>query len=264
MRGARPTMNFSMKKFNFLYSLAAIALMWAVWMIAAAAVKNEFLIAPVGSSVRQFFKLFAEPFFWRVLGHTLARTVAAYLISFAAALGCACLAVAFKPFAAFMRPITAFFRTLPTMAVLLLLLVWLTPRTAPVAVALLVLFPMTYSQLSEAIGGVDGELLQMAKVYGLPVRRRIANIYIPHLAPLALAQTGANLSFGLKLIISAEVMASTRTALGGMISEAQAYINLPRIAALTLVAVALGILIEFVFRAVANKAFSWKRAVNID
>lgn len=251
-----------MKKLNFLYSLAAIVLMWVVWLIAAAAVKNEYLIAPVGSSVKQFFMLFAEPFFWRAIGHTLARTVVAFLISFVLALGCACLAVAFKPFAAFMRPVTAFFRTLPTMAVLLLILVWLTPRSAPVAVAMLVLFPMIYTQLSEGIAGVDGELLQMAKVYEIPLLRRLTGIYLPHLAPLALNQTGAGLSFGLKLIISAEVMASTRTALGGMISEAQAYINLPRIAALTLVAVVFGIVIEFVFRVIADYSFGWKRAVN--
>lgn len=253
-----------MKKLNFLYSLAAIALMWVVWLIAAAAVKNEYLIAPVGASVKEFFALFESAFFWRALGHTFARTVVAFLISFVLALACACLAVAFKPFAAFMRPVTAFFRSLPTMAVLLLILVWLTPRTAPVAVAMLVLFPMIYTQLSEGIAGVDGELLQMAKVYKIPLRRRLTCIYLPHLAPLALEQTGAGLSFGLKLIISAEVMASTRTALGGMLSEAQAYINLPKMAALTLAAVVLGILIEIVFRVIAGLSFGWKRAVKYD
>ncbi len=253
-----------MKKINFLYSLAAIALMWVVWLIAAAAVKNEYLIAPVGASVKEFFTLFENAFFWRALLQTFARTIVAFLISFALALVCACLAVAFKPFAAFMRPVTAFFRTLPTMAVLLLILVWLTPRTAPVAVAMLVLFPMIYSQLSDGIAGIDGGLLQMAKVYGIPLSRRLTSIYLPHLAPIALEQTGAGLSFGLKLIISAEVMASTRTALGGIISEAQAYINLPRIAALTLVAVVLGVLIEIVFRVIADNAFGWKRAVKYD
>ncbi len=238
--------------------------MWIVWLIAAAAVQNEYLIAPVGASVKEFFALFANAFFWRALGNTFARTLVAFLISFVTALLCACLAVAFKPFAAFMRPVTAFFRTLPTMAVLLLILVWLTPRTAPVAVAVLVLFPMIYTQLSEGIAGVDGELLQMAKVYKIPASRKITSIYLPHLAPLALNETGAGLSFGLKLIISAEVMASTRTALGGMISEAQAYLNLPKMAALTLVAVVFGILIEIVFRIVANCAFGWKRAVKYD
>lgn len=253
-----------MKKFNFLYSLAAIILMWVVWLIAAAAVKNEYLVAPVGASLKEFFALFANAFFWRALGQSFARTLVAFLISFVLALACACLAAAFKPFAAFMRPVTAFFRTLPTMAVLLLILVWLTPRTAPVAVAMLVLLPMIYSQLSEGIAGVDGELLQMAKVYEIPLHRRLTCIYLPHLAPLALTQTGAGLSFGLKLIISAEVMSSTRTALGGMLSEAQAYINLPKIAALTLVAVVLGILIELIFRVVADYAFGWKRAVKYD
>ena len=253
---------FTDKKFNIFYSLFAVALMWAVWLIAAATVKNEYLIAPVGQSVKEFFALFGEPFFWRALGWTFLRAIAAFAISFVLALACACLAAAFKPFAAFMRPVVALFRTLPTMAVLLLILVWFTPRTAPVAVAFLVLFPMSYTQLSDGLAGVDGELLQMAKVYKMPLSRRLACIYIPHLAPIAVAQTGANLSFGIKLIISAEVMWSTRTALGGMISEAQAYINLPRMVALALVAVVLGIVIEIVFRVLADYAFGWKRAVN--
>lgn len=248
------------EKFNIIYSVFAVALMWAVWLIAGAAVKNEFLVAPFAPSLREFFTLFGEAFFWRALGSTILRTIICYAISFVLALGCACLAVAFKPFAAFMRPIAAFFRTLPTMAVLLLILVWLTPRTAPAAVAFLVLFPMTYSQLSTCISGVDGELLQMAKVYRFTAKQKFACIYLPHVAPTALELTGANLSFGLKLIVSAEVMASTYTALGGMMSEAQAYVDLPRLAALTLVSVVFGILIEIAFRILAKGLFKWKRA----
>lgn len=238
--------------------------MWAVWLIVGAAVRNDYLVAPFAPSMREFFTLFARGFFWRALGATFLRTLIAFLISFALALICACLACVFKPFAAFMRPVAAFFRTLPTMAVLLLILVWLTPRTAPVAVAFLVLFPMTYSQLSTSISGVDGELLQMAKVYKLNVKQRLACIYLPHVAPEALALTGANLSFGLKITVSAEVMASTYTALGGMMSEAQAYVNLPRLAALTLVAVVLGILLELAFRLLSKVIFRRKRAVKND
>lgn len=248
------------EKFNIIYSVFAVAVMWAVWLIAGAAVKNDFLVPPFLSSAREFFALFGKAFFWRALGATLLRTLITYAVSFVLALGCACLATAFKPFAAFMRPVAAFFRTLPTMAVLLLILVWLTPRTAPAAVAFLVLFPMTYSQLSTCVTGVDGELLQMAKVYKFTARQKFSCIYLPHVAPTALELTGANLSFGLKLIVSAEVMASTYTALGGMMAEAQAYVDLPRLAALTLVAVVFGILIEIAFRILASRLFKWKRA----
>lgn len=247
------------KKFNIAYSLLAVLLMWAVWLIAYAAVKNEYLVPPFGETVRQFFTLFSQGFFWKALGATLLRTLIAFLVSFALGLACACLAAAFKPFAAFMRPIAALLRSLPTMAVMLLILVWLSPRTAPVLVATLVLFPMIYSQLTDSIAGVDGDLLEMAAVYKIGVKRTLFKIYIPQIAPSALAQTGVNLSFGIKLIISAEVMAATYTAIGGLMVQAQAYINLPRLAALTLCAVIFGIAAEMIFGALSVRVFKWKR-----
>ncbi len=247
------------KKFNIAYSLLAVLLMWAVWLIAYAAVKNEYLVPPFGETVRQFFTLFSQGFFWKALGATLLRTLIAFLVSFALGLACACLAAAFKPFAAFMRPIAALLRSLPTMAVMLLILVWLSPRTAPVLVATLVLFPMIYSQLTDSIAGVDGDLLEMAAVYKIGVKRTLFKIYIPQIAPSALAQTGVNLSFGIKLIISAEVMAATYTAIGGLMVQAQAYINLPRLAALTLCAVIFGIAAEMIFGVLAARVFKWKR-----
>lgn len=247
------------KKFNIVYSLFAVALMWAVWMIAEAATGgNEYLVAPFGQSMREFFALFGKAFFWKALAHTLLRTVVAFALSFALALVCACLSAFFKPFASFMRPVSAFFRTLPTMAVLLLILVWLAPSAAPVAVAMLVLFPMIYSQLYALISGVDYDLSEMAAVYGLTRLQRLKFIYLPHIMPSTVADTGTNLAFGLKLIISAEVMASTYTAIGGMMSEAQVY-SLPRLAALTLVSVLIGIIAELSFRALSFALFKWNR-----
>ncbi|MGN1103543.1 MAG: ABC transporter permease [Candidatus Coproplasma sp.] len=249
---------FTAKKLNIIASVTALLLMWLTWIIAAAIVKNEYLIPPFGQSVQQFFNLFTLPFFWKALGWTVLRTVIAFLISFASAAICAVIAAYVKPFASFMRPIVAVFRSLPTMAVLLMILVWTTPRIAPVVVAFLVLFPMCYSQLSQGIAEVDNELLQMVKVYNVKPAKVITRVYLSRLAPQLVEQTGANLSFGIKLIISAEVMASTYTAIGGMMSEAVIY-SLPRLAALTLFAVLFGIVVEVVFSLIARHAFPWVR-----
>ena len=239
---------FTDKKFNIFYSALAVLIMWAVWLIAGAIVGNEYLVPDFVLSAREFFTLFSSGFFWGALGWSFLRTLISFALSFLFALGCALLAVKFRPFSAFMRPIVAFLRTLPTMAVLLIILVWLTPRTAPIAVTTLVLFPMIYTQLSLGIDGADGEVLEMAKVYRLTLRQKLTCIYLPHLAPQTVEQTGTNLSFGLKLTVSAEVMALTYTALGGMMAEAREYINLARMAALTIVAVILGVGIELAFR----------------
>ncbi len=249
---------FTAKKLNILASATALLLMWLTWIIAAAIVKNEYLIPPFLQSAEQFFKLFITPFFWKAFGWTILRTVISFIISFVVAAVCAVLSAYFKPFAAFMRPIVAVFRSLPTMAVLLLILVWTTPRIAPIAVAFLVLFPICYSQLSQGISQVDAELLEMVKVYEVAPKKVITKVYISRLAPMLVAQTGANLSFGIKLVISAEVMASTYTALGGMMGEAVIY-SLPRLAALTLFAVIFGIAVELIFSLISKYAFAWVR-----
>lgn len=252
---------FISKKFNIAYSACALILAWLVWIIAYACKQNDEIIPSFSSTMAEFFALFTKPFFWKSFGYTLLRTVTAFAVSFVFALACACVAALFRPFAAFMRPIAAIFRSLPTMAVLLLILVWFAPRTSPVtvAVAFLVLFPMIYSQLYEQISGVDGELIEMAKVYRLTRAQRLKFIYLPQIMPSAVINTGTNLSFGLKLIISAEVMVSTYTAIGGMMSESQIYGNMPRLAALTLMAVISGIAAELAFRALSKALFKWNR-----
>lgn len=251
---------FKDKKFNIIASVTAIALAWLVWFIAAISVKNEALVPPIDKSIEEFFKLFSMAFFWRALGRTTLRTLIAFLISFACALVCVVPSCRFKWFTAFMRPIVAILRSVPTMAVLLLVLVWLAPTYAPVAVTFLVLFPTCYTQLKDGVEGVDSGLLDMAKAYKLTRKTVLGKIYLPTLVPQVISQTGANLSFAIKLIISAEVMSSTSVALGGMMSESIGiYTNYSRLAALTLFAVLFGIVVEIVFATISKYAFPWVR-----
>lgn len=245
--------------YNLAASLLAVVAMWLVWIIAYAAVGNDYLVPSFWGTAEEFFSLFAQAFFWQAFAYTLLRTAAAFLISFALGLVAAALGVAFAPFSRFLRPIIAVCRTLPTMAVLLLILVWTSPKTAPIVVTVLVLFPVIYSQLTSSISGVGGELAEMARAYRLTARQKLSKIYLPQIAPVTVAQTGANLSFGIKLTISAEVMAHTYTALGGLMSEAQTYYNLPRLAALTLCAIFAGLITELIFRLISRYAFAWQR-----
>lgn len=255
---------FTQKKLNIIASFTAIILMWVVWLIVAATVKNEYLVPPFAQSVKEFFSLFTAPFFWKSLGATVLRTLVAFAISFVLAALFVALSCVFKPFAAFMRPVVAVLRSVPTMAVLLLILVWTSPVAAPVVVAFLVLFPVCYTQLYDGVSGVDKSLTEMALTYKVKRSQQLTKIYLSSIAPQVVSQTGANLSFGIKLIISAEVMASTYTALGGMMVEAQTFINLPRLAALTLFAVIFGIAVELIFSLIARYAFPWVRGCGDD
>ena len=150
-------------------------------------------------------------------------------------------------------------RTLPTLAVVLILLIWTNPVIAPVAVTVLILFPMIYAQIIAAAGGVDEGILEMARLYGLKKREKLFKIYMPLISPNILAQTGANVSLGLKIMISSEVLANTYNSLGGMMQTAKLYAEMPRLAALTAVAVAAGLVIDVALSQFERINYKWSK-----
>lgn len=231
--------------------------MWAVWVIAYYTVDNQYIIPSFSQTMGSMWQLLGEKAFWTAFGYTFLRSLEAFIISFAAAALLAILAICSKAVNAFLKPFMSVVRTLPTMAVIIMLLVWTNPKIAPVIVTILVLFPMIYAQILAAYGGIDRGLMQMAQVYNFNVKQKVFKMYLPLISPNILSQTGANFSLGIKVMVSAEVMSSTYKSLGGLMQNARFYVDIPRLAALTILTVVLGIVIEVLFYFLSEVTNKW-------
>lgn len=249
---------FKNRKFNIIFSFFAIVAMWLVWIIAYYQVKNDYIVPSFWDTLKSLGGLFTETIFWTAFGNTLLRTVEAFAVSFVLAAALAVLSSYNKYVQAFINPVMVFLRTLPTLAVILILLIWTNPKVAPIIVAFLVVFPAVYAQIIAAMGDIDRDLVQMAKVYKIPKRDRLFKIYLPLVMPNILSQTGANISLGLKVMISAEVLASTSKSMGSLMYNARLVVEMPRLAALTLVAVFAGLIIDIVFTLLTRVVCKWK------
>lgn len=257
MRG-RLAAHFRKYRWNYLFSVLAVAVMWGVWVAAYFAVGNEYVVPSFTETMRELGALFASGTFWESFGGTLWRTVAGWLLAFAFAVLFAAAGVASKKFRSFFAPFVSVFRTLPTMAITLMLLIWSTPLVAPVIVTFLMLFPVTYAQLMAAYGEIDPQLLEMARVYGVPRREVLCKIAVPGMLPAVFSQAGPNLSLSLKVTISAEVLVSTFRSLGGMMHEAANYLQVAEMFALTILALLVGGLFEFALHFLTRITARWK------
>lgn len=239
----------------------AAAFLLALWLIAYEAAGNDYLIPSLGASLRETGRILSAPGFWRAFGGTFSRTLFAFFLSFAAALVCSVVAYLLPAFGRFLSPLISVVRSLPTMAVILIILVWTTPSTAPVIVAFLALFPMLCAGMGAALAAVPPDLIEMSRIYRVPVQKRIFCLYLPCAAPYMLREGAAALSFSLKLVVSAEVLANTYQSLGGLLQEAKLYAEMPRLFALTLTVIAVGFLLEGAGALIARLArgrVSWK------
>lgn len=228
---------------NCIQTLLSLVFLLVCYFAAYAIAGNELLVPAFADVCKQMGKLLLSGGFWAALGNTLLRTLLALGISFVLALIFALISYLLPPFNSFFTPVVSALRSLPTLAVLLILLVWWGAGDAPVAVAFLSLFPMLYASILSALSGVDKDLIEMSRVYNVPLSKRIGELYLPAAAPYVLRETGAALSFSLKLVVSAEVLAYTFPSMGNLMQEARLY-DISQLFALVGVTFALGLLLE--------------------
>lgn len=249
---------FTQRKLNIILSAVSVLAMWLAWIIAYYSVKNDYIIPSFSDTMVSLWGGLCSGEFWTAFAFTFLRTLEAFLISFSLAAILAALSAISKSASAFIKPIMVFFRTVPTLAIILILLIWTSAKVAPVIVTVLVLFPMIYSQMTAATEALDEGLIQMSEIYGVSKKDRLFKIYLPQISPDIFSQTGANVSLGLKIMISAEVLSNTYKSLGGMMQSARGFLEVPRLAALTLAAVILGLIIELAFSQLKRINKKWQ------
>ena len=237
-------MKVAKKYQNALLSLTAIVALWLVWIAAYYIVRNDYVLPSFWDAFAEMGRILADASFWRAFWNTFLRTLWAFLASMALGIAMAVCSHLTAGLRVFFAPVISVVRTVPTMAVILMLLLWTTPSMVPVIVSALVLFPAVYAAALAALDEVGENYGELTRAFRVPLMRRIGKMYLPLAAPVMLKQAGGIFSLGLKVVISGEVLASTYRSLGGMMQDAQMYLNMPRLMALTLLVLFMGFVME--------------------
>ncbi len=238
---------------NLWQTLVALVFILLVWWAAHGVVGNDLLVPSVRDCLKEMGRLLADGVFWRAFLRTLGRVFLAFGLSFVFASIFALISYMVRSFGKILAPIVSMLRSLPTLAVLLILLEWAGAARTPIIVAFLSLFPMLYAGMSAALFQADEELLEMSRVYHVPLKKQITGLYLPAAAPYVLREAGAAASFALKLTVSAEVLANTAKSLGGMMQDARTWdLNMPMLFALVSITFLVGLLLETLGACAAN------------
>ena len=240
---------------NVLYPVAALGVVLAVWAVVSAAKDNPLLFPQPDEIFAKLGWVFSRAEMWRAIGLTAGRVAGSFLLSFAFAAVLAALGTAFKPLHRFLSPVVTVLQAAPTMAVILLAVIWLDRSEVPLLIGFLICFPLLYNTMHTAIAGVDEELLQMAEVYRIRPLDRLTGIYLPSVLPAVFDGGRSTVSLCVKVVIAAEVLAQTPESIGVEMQYASIY-EFARLMAWTVIAIVMSFAFEGV--AVALKKL-WER-----
>lgn len=241
---------------NALYAVTVVGLIFAVWSIAAAVVGSEFIMPTVPDTFRALGETLALPSFWRALGATLLRCVLSFAVSVALFFALFFLSSAFDAAARIVRPIVSVLRTLPTMAVSLVLAIWTGAKVAPIVLGVLVIMPVLYSSAAARAGTVPKELREIARLCGAGRAQRFFNVTLPYAAGGFSESLPSALSFTVKIVIAAEILMQTAGSIGILMYKAQVYYMTATLLALVAAAVIVSVALEYIARAVLTVTLS--------
>ncbi len=224
----------------------------AVWLWAARRVGESLLLPTPGEVFARWLELAAEKEFWVTLGTSLWRIVYGVLL---AVLCGAVLAVAthFIPFLyTLFYPLITVVRSTPVASFIILAYLWIDRDSLPSFIAVLMVLPVVWANLHEALADVDNRLLEMAKAFGFSPLKKLKRIYLPSVIPAFVASCRSSVGLAWKAGVAAEILIVPLISIGRMLSEAKQYLETVDLFAWTLTVILMSLLLELLLLCVVR------------
>lgn len=242
------------------YGLAFFALFVALWAVATFGgyVQRLFLADPL-TMVGEGWKLMTVYGFGFDILMTIWRVLGGFMIAALVALPLGIAMGAYKPIEAFLEPLVSFARYLPASAFIPLLILWAGIGETQ---KLLVIFIGSVFQLilmiAVAVGGVRRDLVDAAYTLGASDRSVVRRVLLPNAAPQIAEIFRLVLGWAWTYVIVAELIGSS-SGIGHMITDSQALLNTGQIIFGIIIIGLIGLISDFVFKAVNQRLFPWAR-----
>ncbi len=239
---------FKDKKTPILSRLILIGL----WIIIAERVDNEVIFPTIGSTLASLIDILKNPNLLSIIIYSLLRSLVGFLISLVLAVSLGVLSSVFSFVQNLMDPILNFLRSVPTMAIIILALIWLNHDFAPMFVGFLMVFPILYERVVSSILDVDKKIIQMAILYKVGRVTTIKDIYIPSII-MGLNQVLISaLGTTLKMVIAGEALSQPRYAIGTNLQLEKMYLNTSGVFAWIIIILFISKVLEYLVKYIRN------------
>ncbi|MDE7455023.1 MAG: hypothetical protein K2M64_04265 [Clostridia bacterium] len=238
-------MNSKTKKilFNVLYAVGAVVVIFAIWYVMSIAIDSELVAPSPWKVIALTFTLLIKGSTYLALLSTLARSLIAFVVSLAVALGLSLLAGLFPKCKTVIDCVVTFFRAVPTMSFILITLIIAPSTVVPSIVAFMVAFPIAYSAFTREIYA-DAKLMDVCNVYGVTKLNKTKYVLLPNIGKAVVPQIKDTLPFCIKIVIAGEALSLPRHGLGQQMYIAKVNLDTANVLALTILALAVCFIIQ--------------------
>ncbi len=236
------------------YGAAAVVFWLAVWQLAAAAIGQEvFLVSPL-QAAGTLVQLLPQPDFWQRVGFSAGHILLGFLLGAVCSVVCSVAAERWVWVDALLSPVMLLVKATPVASFIILALVWVSGKSLSILISFLMVLPVLYGAVRTGIKSADPQLLEMARVFRLPLARRVKAIWLPAVLPAF--RQGCSVALGIcwKSGVAAEVIGLPDGSIGDALYRAKITLSTGELFAWTFVIILLSAAFEKLFLALLDNA----------
>ena len=212
------------------------------------------LLASPVQALGRLIALAATAEFWRAAAFSSLRILGGFFLSCVLAVALAALAARLRWVRELLSPLVAVVKAVPVVSFIILALIFFSSENLSLLISALMVFPPVYLNVLEGIGHTDVQLLEMARVFRVPLSRQLRGIYLPAVLPYFRSAVSLGLGLCWKSGAAAEVIGLPSGSIGEALYTAKVYFQTGDLFAWTAVIVAISVLFERLFLRLVDAA----------
>ena len=241
--------------------LKALALPMLILLVLELVVRIGWLPSyqmPAPSEIALTLKELAEGALWKHIGASLLRVLLGFVIGASLALVFAAWVGLSREAEAWLEPTFAGLRSIPSLAWVPLLLLWLgiDETSKIVLIAIGAFFPV-YVNVVAAIRNIDRKLVEVGRIYGFSRWQLVRRILLPAALPGLFTGLRSGMSLAWMFLVAAELIAATK-GLGYLLSDGRETSRPDIVLAAIIVLALLGKLSDGLLAALEKRWLAWR------
>ncbi len=225
-------------------NLIAAAFWLCLWWILSAVIAKPLLLPSPPAVAERLLSLIATAAFWQITAVSLLRILLGLLSALVLGCALAVLTSRYELLHILFAPVLTVVKATPVASFIILALIWMGRDILPSFIALLIVLPIVWANVSAGIKGTDRQLLEAARVFRFSKWQMFSKLYVPSVMPHFISACRSALGMAWKAGIAAEVLTVPSLSVGKMLFESKLYLETTDLFAWTVVVILCSLIIE--------------------
>ncbi len=210
-----------------------------VWQVISFCAGNDILLVGPVETLVALGKLLPQMNFWGACLGTVFRIIPGFLAGMLLGILLAVGSVKYKWLEEILAPLFALIKAVPVASFVVIFLIWWGSKQLAMVISFCIVLPNLYINTLEGIRSTDKKLLEMARVFEIPVWNRVFYIYRPALKPFLDSAIKLAAGMSWKSGVAAEVIGLPEYAIGEQLYMSKIYLDTAGVLAWTVVTILL-------------------------